>query len=66
MPYVTKDLSAQMSNGGWRPHCYKCGRFIGVGGWYELDEETGEEGYSTCAKHTTYRFVPATDGGKEG
>ena len=39
--------------GNWRPHCYKCGRFIGKDGFIDIsfDEYMGgyEEGYSLCA-----------------
>ena len=33
--------------GNWRPHCYKCGRFIGKDGFIDVFEN--EEGYSLCA-----------------
>jgi hypothetical protein len=45
-----------MSAGKWRPNCHVCGRFIGVGGYYDVIDN--EEGYSTCYWHTDY--VPAS------
>jgi hypothetical protein len=51
MPVVVKG----MFKNGWHPNCYKCGRFIGEGGYYDVvyDEWNGgwEEGYSECKKH---------------
>ena len=65
MPIVTKKMSSDMSRGKWRPTCYKCGKFIGVGGYYDVvyDNYNGgyEEGYSTCQKHTDGDF-PASVG----
>ena len=38
--------------GNWRPHCYKCGRFIGKDGFIDIYYDTYmggyEEGYSLC------------------
>jgi len=66
MPLVTKKISSEMSKGGWRPHCCICGRYIGVGGLYDVgyDYYNGgyEEGYSTCKFHTNTE----TETNKEG
>lgn len=39
--------------GNWRPHCSKCGRFVGIDGFIDIfyDDYMGgyEEGYSLCA-----------------
>ena len=38
--------------GNWRPHCYKCGRFLGKNDHIDItyDDWNGgyEEGYSEC------------------
>jgi hypothetical protein len=51
MPVVSKD----MFKNGWRPNCYRCGKFVGEGGYYDViyDDYNGgwEEGYSECKKH---------------
>ena len=38
--------------GNWRPHCSKCGKFVGKDGFVDIyyDNMGGyEEGYSLCA-----------------
>ncbi len=56
MPLVTKQMSRDWARKRWRPQCWKCGRWIGQGGFYDVycDEYNGgwEEGYSTCREHT--------------
>lgn len=57
MPLVTKELSFKFAKNKHRPKCYICGRFIGVGGWYDtaFDFSSGtyeEDKYSTCKLHT--------------
>ena len=40
--------------GNWRPHCSKCGRFVGKDGYIDItyDDYNGgwEEGYHLCAR----------------
>lgn len=51
--------------GNWRPHCSKCGRFVGKDGYIDIayDEYNGgwEEGYHLCAKCQEERNNMRTD-----
>lgn len=65
MPIITKEMSADMARAKWRPRCYRCGRFVGIGGFYDALPEDTEEGYSACAEHAK-KFNPATGEQGEG
>jgi hypothetical protein len=55
MPIVTEELSKDFSKSKYRPNCSDCGKFVGVGGYYDVfyDGYNGgyEEGYHYCRKH---------------
>lgn len=44
---------------------HRCGRFVGIGGFYDALPEDTEEGYSACAEHAK-KFNPATGEQGEG
>lgn len=55
MPFVDEKLSGDFAKSKYRPTCSVCGKFIGVGGFYDIfyDDYNGgyEEGYHYCKKH---------------
>ena len=58
MPIVDAQLSSDFARAGCRPKCHVCGRFIGVGGYFDkplpslCGEPAWEGGYDTCKQHT--------------
>ncbi len=59
MPIVDRLLSSAFAKAKWRPKCHVCGRFVGIGGFFDTPEPSThgepphEGGYDTCKRHTT-------------
>ncbi|MCP4569026.1 MAG: hypothetical protein GY841_15740 [FCB group bacterium] len=65
MPMIDKKESKKW--GKYRPNCFVCGQFVGIGGYFELDY--GIDGYGgpttvdlvLCKKHNNYKDDDISD-----